>query len=201
MKRCVRVRPIAAAHADFGGRLTSGQFRNDLLQRVAGAVIHLPPLKERGNDVEILAIHFAVRRGKDLSPSALELLQRHSWPGNVRELRLVVERAVCLSPSRIISSDTMAASLRMGASIFSSQQPSAVAEEMPAKDRVMAVCAENDWNASRTAKALGLGRTTLFKELKSLGISLRDSRSRAELRVRRIGDDESRDRFERNGWT
>ena len=65
----------------------------------------------------------------------------------------------------------------------------------------MAVCAENDWNASRTAKALGLGRTTLFKELKSLGISLRDSRSRAELRVRRIGDDESRDRFERNGWT
>ncbi len=183
VKRRVRLRTIVAAQPSIGARVARGQFRQDLLQRLAGAVIWLPTLFERRGDISLLAKHFASSLGTTPSDSALEVLESYSWPGNVRELRLVVERAACLTEEREISSDVIRESLRVGVSLLVRAKEGADQLLSP-KDRVLAVCAANNWNAAATARALGLGRTTLFKELKALGISFRATRSLADVRAR-----------------
>ncbi|MGQ0641299.1 MAG: sigma 54-interacting transcriptional regulator [Gemmatimonadaceae bacterium] len=184
-KRRVRLRTVAAAQPAISERAARGQFRQDLLQRLCGAVIWLPTLAERRGDIPLLAQHFARSLGATSSDLALELLQSYNWPGNVRELRLVVERAACLTDGPVISTDAMLESLRVGISLLAGD--SVVADRrLSPKDRVLAVCAAHNWNAAATARALGLGRTTLFKELRSLGISLRATRSLADYRARRI---------------
>ncbi len=99
----VDVRVIAATNADLPTLATAGKFRADLLDRLAFDVVRLPPLRERRDDVFLLAEHFATRMTAELkrdyfagfAPGATEALLAHDWPGNVRELRNVVERSVC----------------------------------------------------------------------------------------------------------
>lgn len=99
----VDVRIVAATNADLPALATAGRFRPDLLDRLSFEVLHLPPLRERREDVLLLARHFAkamaleLGRSKipDISPAAAAALEAHPWPGNVRELKNVVERAVC----------------------------------------------------------------------------------------------------------
>jgi psp operon transcriptional activator len=101
------VRLVAATNEDLPARAEAGQFRFDLLDRLAFDVITLPPLRERERDILLLAEHFAITManelGRDLfagfSARARELLQRHTWPGNVRELKNVVERCVYRTPA------------------------------------------------------------------------------------------------------
>lgn len=184
-KRRVRLRTVAAAQPSIRARVAKGQFRQDLLQRLAGAVIWLPTLVDRRADIPLLATHFARSLGAAPSDSALDALQEYAWPGNVRELRLVVERAACLTDGPIITAEIMLESLRVGVSLLASSSPASDRSLSP-KERVLAVCAAHNWNAAATARALGLGRTTLFKELRSLGISLRETRSLADVRARMI---------------
>ncbi len=105
----VDVRIVAATHRDLRAAMESGEFREDLYYRLAVVRLHLPPLRERGADVEALALHylarFAAEYGRPLrhvSGSALDLLSAHPWPGNVRELRNAMERAVLLSTGETI---------------------------------------------------------------------------------------------------
>jgi psp operon transcriptional activator len=100
--RRVDVRLVVAANADLAGLARQGKFRRDLLDRLSFEVLHLPPLRCRHGDVELLARHFAARMQAELgrpgppefSAEALAALHTHPWPGNVRELKNVVERAV-----------------------------------------------------------------------------------------------------------
>ena len=108
------VRVIAATNKNLHERVRQGQFREDLFYRLQGFLIHLPPLRERGNDVVILARHFLKEfckanrtPEKVLTRSAAEALLRHDWPGNVRELRSMIERAVLISESEEISSEDL----------------------------------------------------------------------------------------------
>lgn len=102
----VNVRLIAATNSHLPGLVEQGKFKADLLDRLAFEVLHLPPLKDRGRDVLLLARHFAARMASELglteavffSPRAEEELLNHTWPGNIRELKNVVERAVYRSP-------------------------------------------------------------------------------------------------------
>jgi DNA-binding NtrC family response regulator len=105
----MRARVIAATHRDLRTLASSGAFREDLLHRLHVATLHLPPLRDRPEDVELLASEFlleaASRHGRParrLSPAALRMLQRRPWPGNVRELKNVVERAVILRPGPVL---------------------------------------------------------------------------------------------------
>ncbi len=99
----VDVRVIAATNADLPALAASGRFRADLLDRLAFDVVALPPLRERPEDIPLLAEHFATRMTAELgreyfagfAPAAMDRLRAHGWPGNVRELRNVVERSVC----------------------------------------------------------------------------------------------------------
>lgn len=187
VKRRIRVRAIATVQEDVGQRLADQRFRADLLQRLAGAVIELPSLLNREDDVLVLAAHFARARGRSLGPGALSVLRGHTWPGNVRELRLAIERASALSDAEVLSARTLAEAIAVGASLIGLQSLQTSPNQGTGsrlRDRVLATFAANGCNAARTAQALGVGRTTLFKQLKALGISLRDERVSLTIRAR-----------------
>jgi len=106
----VDVRIVCATHRDLQRRIEEGAFREDLYYRLNVIQVHIPPLRERGNDIALLAHHFlhkyAEANGKDvrgLSDDALGMLLRHSWPGNVRELENAIERAVVLADAPMLS--------------------------------------------------------------------------------------------------
>ncbi|HEY9004510.1 sigma-54-dependent transcriptional regulator [Ohtaekwangia sp.] len=106
------IRVIAATNKDLGQRVREGKFREDLMYRLQGFLIHLPPLRERGNDIIILAKSFLAAFCKSnkmpfktISNGAAERMLRHTWPGNVRELKSVIERAALLSDSQQIETD------------------------------------------------------------------------------------------------
>jgi DNA-binding NtrC family response regulator len=101
----VDVRVIATSKVDLAEAAESGRFRDDLFYRLRGLEVHLPPLRERGDDVLLLANHFmiALSQGRPtLSPEAAAALRAHSWPGNVRELQRVVESALVLAGDGVI---------------------------------------------------------------------------------------------------
>jgi psp operon transcriptional activator len=107
----VDVRIVAATHADLEALVEQGRFKRDLLDRLSFEVLYLPPLRERREDIVLLANHFAVRMAHELerdevprfSHDALRALEDYTWPGNVRELKNVVERAVYRSESSLIT--------------------------------------------------------------------------------------------------
>jgi len=107
----VNVRIVAATHADLETLAEQGRFKRDLLDRLSFEVLYLPPLRERGEDIALLANHFAVRMAHELgreevprfSEDALSALENYTWPGNVRELKNVVERAVYRTDSTLIT--------------------------------------------------------------------------------------------------
>lgn len=186
IKRHSHFRVIAAVQDDVALRVAERTFRVDLLQRLAGLVIELPTLIERGDDTLMLAERFAAGLGRALGPGAEGVLLGHSWPGNVRELRLAIERAACLCSDRVIPARVLAESVGLGAA-FVELAPNAgrglpvLAGGSP-RDRVLSVLASHNWSAERSARALGLGRTTFFKHLQTLGISLRRERASLEAR-------------------
>ncbi|MEL6845870.1 MAG: sigma-54 dependent transcriptional regulator, partial [Bacteroidota bacterium] len=108
------VRVLSATNKNLADRVRQGLFREDLYYRLQGFLIHLPPLRERGNDVVLLARHFLndfcqrnKMHGKTFSRDTLTALMNHNWPGNVRELRAVVERAVLISDAQEIQEDDL----------------------------------------------------------------------------------------------
>jgi DNA-binding NtrC family response regulator len=143
-------------------------------------VIELPPLIERGEDLVHLAAYFATQHACVLDAGAIMVLRGHEWPGNVRELRLAITRASLLSRSTTLAAGSVAEAIAMGSAFVSpaptSQSVDPEHHEAQIRGKVLAAFAANGRNASRTAQALGIGRTTLFKHLKALKISLRAER-------------------------
>jgi len=108
------VRVLAATNKNLGKRVAEGLFREDLYYRLQGFLIHLPPLRERGNDIVLLAKHFLKNfceqnklPQKTFTKAALQNLLAHDWPGNVRELKAVVERAALINEGGEIDEDDL----------------------------------------------------------------------------------------------
>jgi len=173
-KRRVDLRVVSAVHDDIDSELASGHFRRDLYQRVAGVVIELPPLRARPEDVIPLAEHFAALGGRRLEPGAEAVLLNYPWPGNVRELRLAIERAAELVEDGTVPSSTLAEAIALGGP----RPPSRLTGKPPggllvSRAELLEVLSRTDWDVYRAAATLHVGRTTLFKQLKAFGISLR----------------------------
>jgi len=184
----VDVRVIAASNKNLEEEIQKGTFREDLFYRLNVIPFEVPPLRERREDIPILANHFLRlfseeygRRGKSLSPEAMQLLLQHPWPGNVRELRNVIERMVIMVPQDTIRHFDVAPSLRA--------RPGAVPEApteaegdwdgtlREARERFERQCilrrlGEANWNITRTAERLGIERSNLHRKLKAYGIEL-----------------------------
>jgi transcriptional regulator with GAF, ATPase, and Fis domain len=182
-KRRVQFRTVAAVQEDLHERVDAGQFRLDLLQRLAGIVIELPPLGERGDDVLLLAGAFAEARGRELGTGAEAVLRWHQWRGNIRELRGVVERAVCLTHATELDAEVIAESIELGCGDTKSRLERGSANAGPetlTRARLLDVCAANHWDTPRLARALGVRRTKLFSLLKRFGVSIRAGRAFGE---------------------
>jgi two-component system nitrogen regulation response regulator NtrX len=177
----VDVRVIAATNKTLTDEIRALRFREDLYFRLNVIPIFVPALRERGDDVLRLADHFVAefaqeygRRPKSLSPEAAEVLRVYGWPGNVRELRNVIERLMIMVPGDVIlAGDLSFLEIAAGPAHGLDRMP--VAPLFDARDAwersyILGVLATFDGNISRTADALGLERSNLYKKMRSLGI-------------------------------
>jgi len=172
--RRVDVRVLAATNADVTTEAAAGRFRQDLLFRLNTIEIHLPPLRERREDILLLAHHFlrgyAQRYRKSLSgfdPAATQVLREHPWPGNVRELDHAIERGVLLSTSPLVHAADLG--LRAPAPAGSPRLEEMSLDEVE-RHLIQRTLARNDSNVSQAAKALGLSRSALYRRLQKYGL-------------------------------
>ncbi len=189
----VDVRVIVATHRNLEEQVRQGTFREDLYHRIFVFPITLPPLRERREDIKVLAEHFVRQldernswKPKRFSPEALAELENYSWPGNVRELRNVVERVLLLATGDTVEPQTVLRALPQsltttvahdGAlSAAAATGPLATRVEAFERETLLAVLKQHHHHMTNTAKALGLERSHLYKKCQQLGIDLRSLR-------------------------
>ncbi len=173
----VDIRVIAATNRNLEEETRAGRFREDLFWRLNVVKIHVPPLRERPEDIPLLIEHFLQVFNKEhgkqvvISPRAMALLTNYSWPGNVRQLRATVERLVILAQGREI------APRQLPEEIHREAEPSQVLKirigtslRDAEKDLIRATLAANNGNKALVARLLGLGRKTLYRKLEEYGI-------------------------------
>jgi DNA-binding NtrC family response regulator len=184
----VDVRVIVATHRNLEGAVKEGKFREDLYHRIVVFPIQLPPLRERREDIALLAEHFAKQisaangwPGAQFTPKALALLEGYGWPGNIRELRNAVERVLLFAGREINDAAVRAALPQLDSkSVQRSTQPAGgLAERVGAYEResVLAELQRQHYHITNTAKALGLERSHLYKKCQQLGIDLRTAKN------------------------
>jgi two-component system, NtrC family, response regulator AtoC len=169
----VDVRVVAATNRDLEAAVRAGTFRADLYYRLHVVSIRIPPLRERREDIPLLAEHFAQKHGRPegsaISPAARELLVAHSWPGNVRELENVVARALALNPSGVIMAEDLPDAIRH-AQAESAPAPTPSTADRPTlaeleRRYATQVLEETGGNKTRAAEILGIDRKTLYRIL------------------------------------
>lgn len=169
----VDVRLIAATHRSLDRLVQEGKFREDLYFRIRVVQIHIPPLRDRPEDIPILAESFrkeyALENGKgDLSfaPASISLLMDYRWPGNVRELRTAVEHGVVLAKGRTIEPNDLPSSVRKGGDgIQSRVESTSLRLDEIQKSLIDAAMDKSGKNISKAAQALGISRRTLHRKL------------------------------------
>jgi two-component system nitrogen regulation response regulator NtrX len=189
----VDVRIIVATHRNLEEQVRAGTFREDLYHRVFVFPISLPPLRERREDIRVLAEHFARQlaeqngwKPKNFSREAMEELERYSWPGNVRELRNVAERALLLSSGDTVEGGVVQRALPQSAQLVTANANGSSAAissgtlagrvEAFERETLLAELKRNHHHMTNTAKALGLERSHLYKKCQQLGIDVRTIR-------------------------
>jgi DNA-binding NtrC family response regulator len=165
--RTVNVRLVSATNADLAAECAAGRFREDLLFRINTVEIHLPPLRERGEDVPALARYFLGRHAHryrkaitGFEDAALDLLLSHPWPGNVRELEHAIERAVLMAHESLVRASDLA--LRAADSRPELERLTLDEVERVLIQRALKKC---DGNVSEAARLLGLSRSALYRRL------------------------------------
>jgi transcriptional regulator with PAS, ATPase and Fis domain len=178
----VDVRIIAATSRSLPEMIKNGTFRSDLFYRLNVFPIRLPPLRDRKEDLEILASLFSERTAatldqpmRNITPSALEALHAHDWPGNVRELANVIEQVYARTDGEQITADDFAEILPQTAvrlAAPSRKRPLATAVDELERSLILAALAEAKGNKLEAARKLGLARTNLYAKMRRHGISL-----------------------------
>jgi two-component system nitrogen regulation response regulator NtrX len=187
----VDVRVIAATNKNLEEEIERGNFREDLYFRLAVIPIYVPPLRERPEDIPLLAKHFLDtlsrennQKPKRMTPAAIEAFKRHRWRGNIRELRNTVERLIIMSPGEMIDLPDLPDSLRSdkaaprpaasGAPAVSSATADAGTlrqfKESAERAYLVEKLRENAWNISKTAEVIGTPRSNLYKKLEQYAI-------------------------------
>jgi two-component system nitrogen regulation response regulator NtrX len=177
----VDVRVVAATNKNLEEEIERGNFREDLFYRLNVIPFHVPPLRERIEDVPLLANHFLReftmaygRRPKELTPEAYAVLQDHRWPGNVRELRNLMERIVIMNPQvrvdarHLLLNNGKRNVIERPAERFGSLHDVRAAAE---REYILKTLDETKGNVTKTAELLGLERSNLYRKMKTLGIA------------------------------
>lgn len=179
--RKVDVRVVAATNKDLLAEAKEGRFREDLYYRLAGAVIRMPPLRERKEDIPLLVSHFVNefnrkygRRVEGVSDDLMRLIMSYDWPGNVRELYNLLESCHVMCKDGLITNQCVPPGsfpeLEEHKQTRKRPEPRSEKKELSEKDKILKALEENRFNATATAKALGIGRTTLWRKMKAYNI-------------------------------
>jgi two-component system, NtrC family, nitrogen regulation response regulator NtrX len=179
----VDVRVVAATNKDLAQEIRDGRFREDLFYRLNVVPVHVPPLRERREDIPLLVDHFLARavraervRPRPFTQGALDRLVEFEWPGNVRELRNTVERLLILAPGDEIDVSAVdqlvtgvAGDSGLGAELASA---ATFADFRDRADRsfIMQKLRENDWNVAETARQIEMPRSNLYKKIEKFGL-------------------------------
>ena len=179
------VRVIAATNADLDEAIADGTFREDLYYRLAVIPLHLPPLRERREDIPVLVRHFAAKHGgKDIifPPEVLEILAGYHWPGNVRELENTVERLLIMRSGDVIGLADLPEKMRDGAvgggSKVVNLPPDGYPLEQLEREVVVEALERNDWNQTQAARFLRIPRHTLIYRMEKYAITPPQERKR-----------------------
>jgi two-component system nitrogen regulation response regulator NtrX len=176
----VDVRVLAATNKDLEKEIAAGRFREDLYYRLNVIPFHVPALRERREDVPVLAQAFvgefcaeAGAPAKKITPAAMKRLQEYAWPGNVRELRNLMERLVLMTPGPAIGTADLPAAMRSAASHApETERTLEAARRAFEREFLTARLREHGGHISRTAKAVGMKRETLSRKIRALGIEV-----------------------------
>ncbi|NUP05007.1 MAG: sigma-54-dependent Fis family transcriptional regulator [Polyangiaceae bacterium] len=176
----LNARIVAATHRDLGAMIDKGTFRADLFYRLNVVVLRIPPLRERREDIPLLAGALLQKLGRELhkdvrqiSPDAMALLERNDWPGNVRELENVLTRAIVLAKSPILTADLLPFG---GSAAASGGDNPAQPDEMGSlrdveRAHILRVLEATAWNKRRACAILDIARPTLDRKLDEFGLS------------------------------
>jgi DNA-binding NtrC family response regulator len=166
------IRLVTATNLNLHQAVANGIFREDLIYRINTVEITIPPLRNRAEDIPLLANHFLAvyankyRKGKkSLGSETLGHLQRYNWPGNIRELQHAIERAVIMSESQNLHKNDF---LLTGKK--SSERKTVTNLEDMEREAIVAAIEKYEGNMSKVAKELGLGRTTLYRKMTKYGL-------------------------------
>lgn len=181
--RCVDVRLVSATNRDLEKEVMAGRFREDLYYRLAVIPITVPPLRERIEDIPLLARDFLDRRASEGSAAPIEIdadamdaLVKHSWPGNVRELQNVIERGLALCDGSRIRLDDLPHRFHAAPA----PEPQEAIQSLPKLERkhILETLDTVGWNRKRAASLLQISTTTLWRRLKEFGIDEAEHRAR-----------------------
>jgi transcriptional regulator with PAS, ATPase and Fis domain len=173
----VDVRIVAATNRDLQKAIQEKRFREDLYYRLNVISIHMPPLRDRKEDIPLLVKAFIKkyclemnREESKISPSALKLLSDYDWPGNVRELENIIERALVIGTSKEIVPEDLPFSKK-------EQVPQALPKSLKKMEKmhIEGILDENNWNISQAARELDIDRQTLYNKIEKYGIKKKES--------------------------
>ena len=170
----IDIRLISATNKDLNAMIADGLFREDLLYRINTITIELPPLRNRGNDIALLAEFFLIKyankydkQGLKINQDGIEKLLKYKWPGNVRELQHTIEKAVILADDKVLNENSF---LLTDTNINLQQELHGKTIEEMEREMILASIHKEKGNMSAVAKNLGITRQTIYKKLKRYGI-------------------------------
>jgi DNA-binding NtrC family response regulator len=173
--RTVDVRLVAATNRDLADAMKQGQFRQDLYYRINTITVHMPPLRERPEDVPLLAQRFleanAAYGVKQLSPAALAALEAYPWPGNVRELLHVIERGVILSRADEITPDDLPREVLGSQAPVPAATTAAGSLESMERQHILSTLRRVGGHRGKAAALLGIDPKTLYRKILGYNIS------------------------------
>lgn len=172
----VNVRVISATNRDLAKLAGDGKFREDLYYRLSVVPIPLPPLRERLEDIRDLAEYsladFCLRnnfKAKRFDEGVFAMFSQYEWPGNVRELRNTVERMAILTPTDVLTAESIPLEIRLKPESGSRSVLQETREDAE-RDRILHALEQTDWNVSAAARILNVERTNLHKRMRTLGL-------------------------------
>jgi DNA-binding NtrC family response regulator len=181
----VHLRLIAATNRDLAREIKEGRFREDLYYRLNVVGIHLPPLRERREDISLLVRHFVRKYNAEMgkhctgvSEPVMRMLLDHDWRGNIRELQNVIERAVIFAEGEIIALADIGFADADTPTVAEGQEDLQSAVKAYEREQICRALTKYDWDKAETAKALGIGVSSLYRKIDELGITNGKERSR-----------------------
>ena len=171
--RHIDIRVICATNADLPAMVAEGRFREDLLYRINLITLHLPPLRERRDDIPLLVRYFASKHNAEFSSDAMELLTRLPYPGNIRQLKNIVDSSVLIAGKKVITLNDVRPNIEASdMNIKASGDLTGMTIDEIQRQTIIKAIEETGGNVTQLANKLGITRQSLYRRLKKYGIEL-----------------------------